>query len=425
MRLGVVPSRAKRYPGRRRRASVSFGAVRYAGALSIFLLTAGGGIAAQQPVTREAAIDAAEARGARLALARTDTAVSAAELAAARTIENPAASASYSKSTPQYHASLDIPLDFLWLRGPRAASARLALVSARYRLAFERAAARFDADTAYTRALAADAHARLSRRNAQDADSLLRIATIRRDAGDASDLDVQLATVSAGQAANAATDDSLTAIAARLDLQAIMGLPADRVTIVPVDSLALPPPEPAADSGTALAVAASEAALASRETGVGAARRGMFAAPSVTVGFETGDPGGSEPGILPLVGFSIPLPLFNQNGAAIALALANRDRARAELDLARRESGAARARALRQQTTALTRALRDRELLGSAERVAAMSLTAYAEGAVPLASVIEARRTARDALGQYVDDLVAANDAAAAVRLFSLTVPTR
>ena len=239
MRLGVVPSRAKRYPGRRRRASVSFGAVRYAGALSIFLLTAGGGIAAQQPVTREAAIDAAEARGARLALARTDTAVNAAELAAARTIENPAASASYSKSTPQYHASLDIPLDFLWLRGPRAASARLALVSARYRLAFERAAARFDADT---RALAADAHARLSRRNAQDADSLLRIATIRRDAGDASDLDVQLATVSAGQAANAATDDSLTAIAARLDLQAIMGLPADRVTIVPVDSLALPPP---------------------------------------------------------------------------------------------------------------------------------------------------------------------------------------
>jgi hypothetical protein len=54
-----------------------------------------------------------------------------------------------------------------------------------------------------------------------------------------------------------------------------------------------------------------------------------------------------------------------------------------------------------------------------------MSLTAYAEGAVPLASVIEARRTAREALGQYVDDLVAANDAAAAVRLFSLTVPTR
>ena len=420
-----MASRAKRYPGRRRRASVSFEPVRYAGALPIFLLAAGGPIAAQQPVTRAAAIEAAEARGSRLALARSDTAVSAAELAAARTIENPTASASYSKSVPQYHASLDLPLDLLWMRGPRAAAARLALVSARYRLAFERAAARFDADTAYTRALAADAHARLSRRNAQDADSLLRMATIRRDAGDASELDVQLATVSAGQAANAATDDSLATIAARLDLQAVMGLPADQVTIVPVDSLAPPAPEAAADSGTALAVAASEAALESREAGVGAARRGVFAAPSITVGFETGDPGGTETGMLPLVGFSIPLPLFNRNGAAIALALAHRDRARAELDVARRESGAARARALREQAAALARSDRDRRLLGSAERVAAMSLTAYAEGAVPLASVIEARRTARDALAQYVDDLVAANDAAAAVRLFTLTVPAR
>jgi cobalt-zinc-cadmium efflux system outer membrane protein len=192
-----------------------------------------------------------------------------------------------------------------------------------------------------------------------------------------------------------------------------------------VDSLALPAPEPAADSGTTLAVAASEAALESRETGVRAARRGLFAAPSVTVGFETGDPGGTETGILPLVGFSIPLPLFNRNGAAIALALANRDRARAELDGARREAGAARARALRQQMAAFTRTIRDRQLLGSAERVAAMSLTAYAEGAAPLAAVIEARRTARDALAQYIDDLVAANDAAAAVRLFTLTVPAR
>ena len=399
--------------------------MRYAGALLILLLTAGSDLAAQQPLTRAAAIEAAVARGSRLALARADTAISAAALAGARTLENPTASASYSKSTPQYHASLDVPLDFLWIRGPRAAAARLALTSSRYRLAFERAAAAFDADTAYTRALAADAHARLSRRNALDADSLLRIATVRRDAGDASELDVQLATVSAGQAANAATDDSLASIAARLDLQAVMGLAADQVTVVPVDSLTLPPSIPAADSGTALAVAASEAALQSEEQGIALARRGVLPAPSVTVGFESGDPTGSEPGVLPLVGFSLPLPLFNQNGAAIALALANRDRARAELDVARRESGAARARALREQTAALARAERDRRLLGSAERVAAMSLTAYAEGAVPLASVIEARRTARDALAQYIDDLLAANDAAAAVRLFTLTVPAR
>jgi outer membrane protein, heavy metal efflux system len=381
-------------------------------------------VAAQQPLTRAEAVAAAEAGGSRLALARADTAISASTLAQARMFENPTASGSYSKSTPQYHASLDLPLDFLWLRGARAASAREALAAARFRFGLERAAARFDADTAYTRALAAAAHARLSRQNAHDADSLLRMATIRRDAGDASDLDVQLATVSAGQAANTATDDSLAAIAAVLDLQAVIGLPADRVAVVPVDSLTLPPGMPAADSGLSLNVAAAEATLRSEERSIAVARRSVFAAPSVTVGFETGDPGGSEPGILPLVGFSVPLPLFNWNGAGVALATANRDRARVELALARRESGAARSRAIREQQAALARAVRDRGLLGSAERVASMSLTAYAEGAVPLANVLEARRAARDAVGQYVDDLAAANNAAAAVRLFTLTVPT-
>ncbi len=42
---------------------------------------------------------------------------------------------------------------------------------------FQRASARFDADVAYALALGAAAHARLSRRNAADADSLLRMAT--------------------------------------------------------------------------------------------------------------------------------------------------------------------------------------------------------------------------------------------------------
>ena len=52
-----------------------------------------------------------------------------------------------------------------------------------------------------------------------------------------------------------------------------------------------------------------------------------------------------------------------------------------------------------------------------ADRVAAMSLQAYAEGAVPLATVLEAQRNGREALGRYIDDVAAANDAAAALRL--------
>ena len=51
-----------------------------------------------------------------------------------------------------------------------------------------------------------------------------------------------------------------------------------------------------------------------------------------------------------------------------------------------------------------------------------MALRAYAEGAVALPNVLEAQRNAREALGRYIDDMAAANNAVAAVRLFTASV---
>src|SRR6202008_1197193 len=149
------------------------------------------------------------ARGPRLAFAAADTTAALGQLHIARAFPNPTLSASYSKSTPQYHFDLDIPLEYPWLRSARIGAARAVRVSAGYRFAFERAEAILDADTAYTRALAQQALAQLSHRSAIAADSLRRIAAARRDAGDASDLDVELASVFAGTQANAAATDSL------------------------------------------------------------------------------------------------------------------------------------------------------------------------------------------------------------------------
>jgi cobalt-zinc-cadmium efflux system outer membrane protein len=150
------------------------------------------------------------------------------------------------------------------------------------------------------------------------------------------------------------------------------------------------------------------------------AHRSVFAAPSLQVGFDNNDPGG-QPGLLPIVGLSLPLPLFNWNGGEVRQAAAARDRAQAGLDLARRTTGAELARARRGFTLARARLERDRGLLSSADRVAAMSLQAYAEGVVALPNVLEAQRNAREALARYVDDVAAANDAAAAVRLLTAT----
>src|SRR5437870_301875 len=189
-----------------------------------------------QPVTRAQAVAAALARGAPAAFGRADTAAAAGVLRAARLYPNPSLAASYTKDLPHYHVLADLALDLPWLRAARVGAAASARDAARNGFAFGRAAIRFDVDTTYTRALAALAHARLSRRTASDADSLLRMAQLRREVGDASELDVRLAEVNAGQLENIAADDALVAVDALLAVQLAMGLPAETPTITLADS---------------------------------------------------------------------------------------------------------------------------------------------------------------------------------------------
>ena len=378
-------------------------------------------VAAQQPVTRAEAIAAALARGARAAFGRADTARAAGVLRAARAFPNPSLAATYTKDVPHYHYIADLALDLPWLRSARIGAAASARDAARYGFAFERAALRFDVDTAYTRALAAAAHARLSRRTASDADSLLRMARLRREVGDVSELDVRLAEVNAGQLENVAVDDSLAALDALLGVQLAMGLPADTPGIMLADSLVPPPDSAPDDAGEPLRVAAAAASLSSEQRALTLAHRSLMPAPSVQVGIERSDPAEPSGTLLPTVGLSLALPFFNWNGGEIAQARAARDRAQADLDLTRREAAADLSRARRGLVAALTRLARDRRLLASADRVAGMSLRAYAEGAIPLANVLEAQRNAREALGRYVDDVALANDAAGAVRLLTAT----
>jgi len=191
-------------------------------------------------ITRDSAVSLALAHGSRAAIANATARSAAAHLREAGAIANPLLSASYSKSLPQYHASIDFPLDFLTLRRLRVASARSASEAAQLRLAFERAAIRLDVDTSYTIASARRARARLSLRNAVDAESLLTIAAVRRSAGYASDLDVDVARISAGRAKNIAAADSQAFVAATLELQQALGMPAGRQVIAIADSLDVP-----------------------------------------------------------------------------------------------------------------------------------------------------------------------------------------
>ncbi len=386
---------------------------------------------AQQPVTRADAAAAALARGARVALGRADTIAALGAARTARAFPNPTVSGSYTKDTPNYHLLSDLPLDLPWLRGPRIGAAEAARDAARSQFAFDRAGMLFDVDTTYSRALATAMHARLSRRTADDADSLLKIARLRRDVGDVSELDVRLAAVNAGQLLNAASDDSLTALGTLLDLQLQMGLAGDTPAIVLVDSLAAPedtaPPvtEGTTMPGEYLPVAAAAARLRAAERTLSFTRASRFA-PSVEFGVDKGDPASARPNeLLPVIGFSLPFPLFNRSGGEVTRATAERDRARVALDLTRRETDAAVAHARRELVAARDRARRSADLVASANRIAAMSIQAYGEGAVALANVIEAQRNAREILARYIDDLAAADAARRALRWLTMTASER
>jgi len=374
-------------------------------------------------VTRTEAIEAAVSRGARLAFAAADTNVARGLILSAREFPNPSLGAGYSEDTPRYHLSLDLPVDYPWLRGTRIKAAQATRNATQYRYRFERAAAALDADTLYTLVQAQQARVELSRQSAVAADSLHRIAIARRDAGDASDLDVELASLVAGEQRNVAANDSLTLLDVVLSLQTVMGLSADSVRLVIVDSLGVPMRGDAMiEAGTPLTVAAAQAGLEATEMIARLERRNRWAPPNLSLGYDTHDPGGTGSKILPTFGLSLPIPLLNRNIGAITLAEAERDRARAEVALTRAESQAGIARVMREREIVMARVERGAQLVAGANRVASMSLAAFREGAAPLASVLEAQRSARDILGNYVDDLARAWIAIATARVLTLTV---
>jgi cobalt-zinc-cadmium efflux system outer membrane protein len=373
-------------------------------------------------LSRADALQTAIEHGGRLGIARADSAIASAALITARSRPNPSATASYSKAVPNYHVAVDIPIDFPALRQLRVRSAALGVQAAQLRFQYARATIALDADTAYTRAIAARERVGLSRRTALDADSLLHMVERRRDAGDASDMDVELARVNAGQQTNVAAGDSLTWISALLDLQAVLGMTGQTLEVQATDSLMAPPDAPTLAS-TTLNEAAAGIALESASLAAQLQHRSIWQTPSISLGVEYHDPGG-QTGLLPTIGFGIGLPLFDRNRGAIAQAEAERSRAAAELSLAQVTARSDIAHALRERQSAVARVARDRVLVTSAQRVVTMSLTAYREGAQSLPNVLEAQRTARDVLAQYIDDLANAWVATAELRVLAIPVPS-
>lgn len=385
-------------------------------------------------VSRIDATRLAIAHSPRVAQFRADSSAASAQFALARQFENPTLGASYSRSEPQAHFTLDVPLDFPRARQSRINAARSNVAVTMLRNTFGRHAIELDVDTAYSRAQAAAARALLSQQTTRDADSLLSIARLRRDAGDASELDVELATVFAGQMANTALTDSLQELASRMSLQTLMGLPFDSAQIALSETISLTSATSVAgaevsalsnaidalSSSAFLPIAAAQGDVETANLRVMAEQRRKFAAPSLSVGFEAVQSGSSGP--LPTVGLALPLPLFNHNSANIQVSQAELARARADLAIAKLEQTALITNANREATAARARLVRSGQLVASANRIAAMSITAFREGASPLATVLDAQRSARETLTQYAEDVAALRVAESVLRFVTLSI---
>ncbi len=377
-------------------------------------------IAQTTPLTRAEAVQTALERGGRLTVARADTAVASAGLLAAHAFPNPSLSASYSRAVPSYHVIADVPIDLPYVRSPRIRAAEYGVQASKLRFELTRATIVLDADTTYTHAVAARERLVISTRNALDSDSLLHMVQRQRDAGDASEMDVQLARVDAGQQENLAAADSLALASALLDLQAVLGIRSERVTISVIDTLEQPaePPPPAT---TTLNEAAMSLSLDSAAAALTVERRSLWFNPSLTGGVEWGDD--TQHGILPTFGIGLGLPVLDRNRGPIAQAQAEQVRASAELALAQIQARNDIAHATRERENAVAKLRRDRALSSVADTVAAMAITAYREGASTLVNILQAQRSAREVRGQYVDDLSAAWIATAELRVLSLTPP--
>ena len=100
--------------------SMRLGTIAAAGAL---LIATAGTARAQRAVTRADVVAVALARGPRIVFARADSTAAHAGLSIASQFENPIFGLSYSKSVPQQHFSIDVPLDYPWLRKARVGAA--------------------------------------------------------------------------------------------------------------------------------------------------------------------------------------------------------------------------------------------------------------------------------------------------------------
>jgi cobalt-zinc-cadmium efflux system outer membrane protein len=341
-------------------------------------------------------------------------------LRVAGTIPNPVGGYSYTEDTPRQHLSFEQSFDWLLTRGQDRAAAGEDIASALADSTQTAADLVADVQTAFYGAIAADAVAALTRDQLVLADSIVAIARERLARGDIPLLEQERLALEAVRSAqrHARAEEAAEVARGRLalaigwrngtPLPALSGTLADGLTPTPAgepDSTVLTP---------RIRVALHDSAAFSFRAR-SAARAGI-PLPTVQAGADWDDPTVSHTP-LAVLGFTLPLPLWQHGGGAAAAAQAEAARSSAALAQVR----AAESQRLAETSTRLhyaeQRALVARDsLLPLARRVRERAALAYQAGESGVTELLDALRAERDVSAEAVDDLLTWQEARAAWR---------
>lgn len=344
----------------------------------------------------------------------------------------PGLSATYNQ---QRTATVTLPLEGLYQRGPRVRRADADIRAAESEALATRRRATLDAAQMFYRAALAQVGVATSRGLVLWLDSLVAYNRARVAEGAAAGADLVRTQLERDRAAADVTVQEAELARARATLATFTGMPpsaaATYVVTAPLP-FSIPPDLSVAALATAAAPLGNEPETLpptlSERPDVRAARARVTAADASITAERTlivrqlGLTAGmiQSFGTTSLVaGLSLPLPLFDVNRGEIARATADRDAARYELAAREQEAAAELAGAAEAATllTNRTRALLNgpETFLSRADEARRIALGAYREGAVPLFQVIDAARAWNAARLTYYSTLYAQQQAVLAL----------
>ena len=323
-------------------------------------------------------------------------------------IPNPTVSYSHSEAVPRQHLLVDQPLDWLLPPGKGEAGRQLWHRFSPSGLSQVLADQAREVRTAFYTARAGSLAEALARDQTTLADSVAKIGAARLRAGDISLLEAEQ-----GQAEAARAHQSLSTVrenarvTAACFARAVGGDPAaPPLPIGPLEAgLDHPPTRPSTIDqvpSVRMAVADSGAAAARARS----VSLGNIPLPTVQSGAEWDDP--TQPGALAVIGFAIPLPLWQHGSGSAAEAHARARAAAARVREARLEAARllADARIRVDESGLRARFARD-TLLPVARKLRDRALRAYQAGETGVLPVLDALRSERDAALGSLQDLLA------------------